>query len=631
MATEQQTTAQPWGTLEELLLACAVNRHGTKSWDTVAMELHNRRRSAVAWLTPQRCKEKFNDLKRRFMSQNDADSSSSSLVPLVDQLRRIRVEELRREVQRRDNSILLLELKVKRLEEEERERSLKEGADLGRETNLSPVIVAGNPAVDEDSGEGDDRSINESNSTSRKPEPMTATERNDGNDVVEADAGEKEEGKANVKTVPDVKKERDPIQPENEPTEGRVYYNDENKKQSSDVQSSVSLSTKKRRRKRVGGACGSSSVEEPERDKVSPANKGASAVKFEPLIKLLGIIRSHRLSSAFERRQRSQESQRYKTMIRQHIDLQTIQSSLDKGLYSDCTQKFFRDLLLLFNNIIIFYRKSSQEHIAAQELRNLVQKEMVKMLSASKPSQESVTVKPEPEKERPSLSKLTKSSTMVACGKRSSVKALSENASRKGERKEKGVEEKPKVTEKKVNNVSSVGIDEKGTRKKRSKEKPVTDQRKSRTSNKGGEVKHEYGDNELRSHDNLEPKMDAKKSMTKKKSVASFLKKKKQNSPSETVENDDKDGDSDDESKDGKEEVEEKKKGRGRKREVIIKREMVTRSSAGRGAREESGKRKRGIGRPSKRAAMPAESTAKRGREKEENGVRSSARKRSRR
>ncbi|GLT76559.1 hypothetical protein SLA2020_482120 [Shorea laevis] len=633
MATEQQTTAQPWGTLEELLLASAVNRHGTKSWDCVATELHNRRSSAVAWLTPQRCKEKFNDLKRRFMSQNDADSSSSSLVPLVDQLRRIRVEELRREVQRRDNSILLLELKVKRLEEEEeeRERSLKEGADLGRETNLSPVIVAGNPAVDEDSGERDDRSINESNSTSRKPEPMTATEKNDGNDVVEADAGEKEGGKANVKTVPDVKKERDPIQQENEPTEGRVYYNDENKKQSSDVQSSVSLSTKKQRRKRVGGACGSSSVEEPERDKVSPANKRASAVKFEPLIKLLGIIRSHRLSSAFERQQRSQESQRYKTMIRQHLDLQTIQSRLDKGLYSDCTQKFFRDLLLLFNNIIIFYRKSSQEHTAAEELRNLVHKEMVKMLSDSKPSQESVTVKPEPDKERPSLSKPTKSSTMVACGKRSSVKALSENASRKGERKEKGVEEKPRVNEKKVN-VSSVGINEKGTRKKRSKEKSVTEQRKLRTSNKSGEVKHEYGDNELRSHNNLEPKMGAKKSMTKKKQgAASFLRRMKQNSPTETVENDDKDGDSDDESKDGKGEEEEKKKGRGRKREVIIKREKVTRSSAGRGAREESGKRKRGIGRPPKRTAMPAEPTAKRRREKEENGAGSSARKRSRR
>lgn len=106
MAREQETTAQPWGTSDELLLACAVNRHGTRSWDGVAMELQNRRSVALGWLTPQLCKDKFGDLKRRFMSQNDADSSASSLVPMVDQLRQIRVEELRREVQRSDDSIM---------------------------------------------------------------------------------------------------------------------------------------------------------------------------------------------------------------------------------------------------------------------------------------------------------------------------------------------------------------------------------------------------------------------------------------------------------------------------------------------------------------------------------------------
>lgn len=102
MAKEHETSAQPWGTLEELLLACAVNRHGTKSWDSIAMDLQNRSSSvAPAWLTPQNCRDKFRDLKRRFMSKiNDQRTS------LVDELKKIRVEELRREVRRRDVSIL---------------------------------------------------------------------------------------------------------------------------------------------------------------------------------------------------------------------------------------------------------------------------------------------------------------------------------------------------------------------------------------------------------------------------------------------------------------------------------------------------------------------------------------------
>lgn len=102
MAMEHQSTVQPWGTLEELLLACAVNRHGTQCWDSIAVEVQNRTTN-LSSLTSQNCIDKFNDLKRRFMPPND---TSSSLVPMVDELRRIRMEELRREVQRHDMSIV---------------------------------------------------------------------------------------------------------------------------------------------------------------------------------------------------------------------------------------------------------------------------------------------------------------------------------------------------------------------------------------------------------------------------------------------------------------------------------------------------------------------------------------------
>ncbi|PAL65070.1 hypothetical protein CEJ83_20735, partial [Acinetobacter baumannii] len=62
MARERHGTTsqqqQQWGTLEELLLACAVNRHGTRSWDSIAMEVQNRS-SALSSLTPQSCRDKF--------------------------------------------------------------------------------------------------------------------------------------------------------------------------------------------------------------------------------------------------------------------------------------------------------------------------------------------------------------------------------------------------------------------------------------------------------------------------------------------------------------------------------------------------------------------------------------------
>lgn len=671
MARERHETTsqqqQQWGTLEELLLACAVNRHGTKSWDSIAMEVQNRS-SALSSLTPQSCRDKFNEIRRRFTAKNGAESTS--LVPLVDQLRQIRVQELRAEVQRRDVSIVSLELKVKRLEEE-REKSVKREADLESDRKATPEIVA---AVD---GDGDsNRSFNESNSTTQKAE-MTNKKQNDD---VEGE-GERE---PKMKPEPDV--ENDPVQhrTESEPdredrdwsSNGKLNENgngtgnleeetnenndktasegkvesvknkrsavgglsesnelwDESKregKQSSDVQSSASLSKNKRRR----------SGEEPYDEEVSPATKKVLAAKSEPLVRLLGMIRSHRLGSHFERRLRSQESERYKKLVRQHIDLRTIQSRLDRGLYTNCFQKFFRDLLLLFNNFIIFFRKSSQEYAAAQEHRALVIKEMTDKLRKQLP----ITVtkpKPEPQRQQQppppvSLSKPNRASTIVVCGKRSSIKAISENAdSKKGDKKEREVEEKPKVNEKKVDS-SFVGVEEKGVKKKRSQERSVLGRRNSRSSSKSGDVKHQFGGNELSSHDALEAKTENKKENAvkkKKQGAASFLKRMKQNSPSEVMGNDDDeeedendndndDNDSDDESKDSKVE-EEKKRRSGRKRDV----NRVTRSSSGRGAREENRRVKRGVGRPPKRSASgamspPEKTSGKRGRDNGESEV----------
>lgn len=234
-------------------------------------------------------------------------------------------------------------MKVKRLEEE-REQTVKTDTDLKGETKTPPKIGAGKlTAMEADSDEGENRSFNESNSMTQKPETTPNKEQND----VVRDEAEKEHsevkpepgaqtgpvldepdrergwssngklnGSGNVKDDDHNDKTTSDAGIKNNKTSGAgggsESYElwDESKgevrvaaaatpgpKQSSDVQSSASLSKTMRR----GGAAGCSSSEE-----VSPARKKVLAVKSEPSIGLLAIIRSHRLGSHFERRLRSQ-------------------------------------------------------------------------------------------------------------------------------------------------------------------------------------------------------------------------------------------------------------------------------------------------------------------------------------
>jgi hypothetical protein len=92
-----------WGTLEELLLACSVRRHGTASWESVATEVQSRtNRAAAARLTPSSCRLRYRLLHRRFAAGEEPEAASDAW---VEELRKLRVAELRREVERYDLSI----------------------------------------------------------------------------------------------------------------------------------------------------------------------------------------------------------------------------------------------------------------------------------------------------------------------------------------------------------------------------------------------------------------------------------------------------------------------------------------------------------------------------------------------
>ncbi|KAG9456688.1 hypothetical protein H6P81_001196 [Aristolochia fimbriata] len=529
-----------WGTWEELLLACAVNRHGTRNWDSVAMELQSRA-PAPRILTAQNCKHKYRDLQRRFTpgvgKSNDGDDESDHrAIPWLEELRKLRVAELRREVQRYDVSIVSLQLKVKKLTEE-REKSLQKKDGGGEKLDLVKDEAGDNKTAEKEKGSLDEksspenvpekrlagdesdrenRSFSESNSTDpkekhreteqeqpdtrpeeslAKPEPAAGTA-----DLTPTDSvGEKPAGEASYNgssetvakcppaaTPPEVVRQPD----SGESAEFRESVAESNgAKESSDVQSSASLSKKTRRkRKQTGDVSG----EEPEADEVSPVSKRIR-VKSEPLVGFLEIIRSLKHGSLFERRLESQETEDYQRAIRQHVDLQTVRSRLVEGLYAESTLDFFRDLLLLCNNAIVFFPKNSTEGTAALRLREVVTKELRTRIPSTSPSvpkkqtqQPSASLTAKPRASTPSPTNVPEkpkaSAPLTVVGrKRSSIAAKASGESKAVEKVPAEVEEKPDVEPVEADNSSANLNAEPRVTKKRTRERSGTGPRGART------------------------------------------------------------------------------------------------------------------------------------------------------
>lgn len=117
LKTESMNEKLVWTTWEELLLTCAVKRYGLQDWNAIAMELQSRV-SVPVLVNAQICLKKYNDLKRRFTDnmsdENDVAPAGGdevdSSVPWLEELRKRRIDELRRKVHGHDLSIQLINL-----------------------------------------------------------------------------------------------------------------------------------------------------------------------------------------------------------------------------------------------------------------------------------------------------------------------------------------------------------------------------------------------------------------------------------------------------------------------------------------------------------------------------------------
>ncbi|KAJ1702539.1 hypothetical protein LUZ63_002318 [Rhynchospora breviuscula] len=431
------TEREIWGTWEELLLACAVTRHGTSSWDSVAMEVQSRSPFSHL-LTPTKCRLRYLHLHRRFSSSSSPENAAVSdgesektgdPVPSeagswVEELRKVRVAELRREVERCDLSIVSLELKVNRLKEE-RESGSKEADPCGKDEKQDPTVedqkddVRSPGSVAAEISGRSCKESNESNSTDLKQDEKAKPGDESGTGLeAGTDRTAGAVGKRNGESGESVAES----------------------KESSDVQSSASLSTRRRKAVSSGEA------------EVGPV---LSLAESQPLVAFLEMLRSDKLGSVFERRLESQQSETYQSLIRRHVDLEMIRTKLDISSSSDSytsATEFYRDLFLLCANALVFFPKSSEEHSAALHIYSLVTKQinstnLLKPHGSSSSSRKEVKVTDLPKVKADSdvRGPLLEKPAIIVCRKRSSLAkpasaavGNSTNSSPKEEKQNKG-------------------------------------------------------------------------------------------------------------------------------------------------------------------------------------------------
>ncbi|KAL6129864.1 hypothetical protein ACLB2K_068246 [Fragaria x ananassa] len=599
---------ESWGTWEELLLACAVKRHGVDDWESVAMEVQGKTSLPQLLTTAFNCKLKYHDLQRRFHQHQAAanDDDDPDPIPWLHHLKNLRLAQLRQDLHRYDVSIMSLQSKVKRLEEEGKHEDDPK-PDL-EEHNSKRRSRSEDKQIDKKTPDGPDRSkhenqsVNGSNSTCSKTHEDHPSNNN--------------------------KKSSSPAEPDPLPA-GSAQPSKGHSASDSDKGSCETVAKKRRRQERESGsseAQSSASLTRKRRRELEQVKE-----KSQPLAAVLRMIRAHQHGSLFERRLTSQESDKYKSMVQQHVELETIEAKLqnqkDSSSNSTSTLQFYRDLLLLFTNAVVFFPKSSTESVAAHQLRRLVLNEMNKSNLITRPDPSSG-----PSDSLPSLqARFPKSDSLLAkhkstapifvCRKRSSVSSKPSTSARKASttadlptaEAPAASDIKPLNNSKKASNSNNAEEDNGLAAANTTKEKPVTGTRSSRRMTTTHQVNNARASSTKKKVSSPaetpragkkrktpeEPATPSDKKRSGAAAAADFLKRLKRNSPAQQKLKL-KSGTGTSTSSRG---AEQKKRG-GNKADKV--KERVSKQSGGENkkqVKEESSPSKRSVGRPSKKAA----------------------------
>ncbi|XP_050286856.1 uncharacterized protein LOC126725890 isoform X3 [Quercus robur] len=353
---------EKWGTWEELLLGGAILRHGTRDWDIVAAELRARNQSSPYIFTPELCKAKHEDLQQRY----------SGCTAWFDELRKKRMEELRRALELSEDSIGSLESKLESLKAEK-----WDGCHVGYGSIRTESLV---PFQKSEGVESSGKEISKDGLSAGSFTEETRT-----NWLAECQ-------------IPGVM-----------PTEGVETKLETSQSSEQDKVSGIKKvaetlyggrggGVRKRRGKRKRKDCswdvkegsvgeseflGLADVLTPSRCKEnSISNSGEDAGSsgadnrslgkdgIDVLMEIYNSLLENKSASVFRRRLDSQRG-RYKKMIQRHMDFDTIRSRIASHSITSALE-LFRDLLLLSNNSLVFYSKNTREYKSALLLRDLI-------------------------------------------------------------------------------------------------------------------------------------------------------------------------------------------------------------------------------------------------------------------
>ncbi|KAI3676761.1 hypothetical protein L1987_86374 [Smallanthus sonchifolius] len=337
-----------WGTWEELILGGAVLRHGTGDWDVISSELRTRTVFPF-YFTPEACRARYEDLQHRY----------TGCKYWYDELRERRVAELKRALEKSEESMGLLVSKLENLKAEKGHRDqLNYNSSQTESPPLSlPKAKAVKIKSIQKEGSKDEFEVSAGSFTrdlETNPQPKSHSPSLDSFEVkqeaLESCMIRKKRGKRKRKDGNwDVK-------------EGIV----ENEKlgSSSGIQ---------RNETSTSGCC------------VRSSSADGEGLQFDDLVGIFNSVTENQYALVFRRRLDCQKRARYRKTIRQHMDLDTVRSRIANNCIKS-TRELFKDLLLLANNALVFYSKRTREYQSALTFRCIVTKRYKQLLSDSSSS-----------------------------------------------------------------------------------------------------------------------------------------------------------------------------------------------------------------------------------------------------
>nr|GEW01854.1 hypothetical protein [Tanacetum cinerariifolium] len=349
-----------WGTWEELILGGAVLRHGTHDWVVISEELRTRTIYPF-YFTPEACRARYEDLQRRY----------TGCKYWYNELRERRVSELKRELEKSEETIGLLVSKLKHL------KAVKGHSDqiiyASSHTEFPPVSIQKTKGVNrktvhkgrsKDEFELSAGSFTHDLEKDRPPKSLSPSIGSSKNVDVKLEAPELCMNTIIEKSI------------EKGGTIRKTRGKRKRKDGSWDVKEGIverenlgSCSATRRIETSTSGCC------QTVRSSSADLQYGESCrdSQNEDLVGIFNSVTENQYALVFRRRLDSQKRARYRKTIKQHMDLDTIRSSIANNCIKS-TPELFKDLLLIANNALVFYSKRTREYKSGLALRSIITK-----------------------------------------------------------------------------------------------------------------------------------------------------------------------------------------------------------------------------------------------------------------